>query len=149
MSDALLRYVPNDPTYVPSSDAASRAEALLASLLPNAETVEHEIHPTVVFVDSGANWSGVSCPACDADAEPWWGDAMSSAHESGFADLATVAPCCGNSVSLDKLNYVWPVGFARFVLQALNPNCAGLASDQLQRLGSVVGCPLREIPTHL
>ena len=149
MSDALLRFVPQDPAYVPSSDAAQKAKALLASFLPDAEAIENEVHPTIVFVDPGENWSGVSCPACSADAEPWWSDAMSSAHESGFTSLVIDAPCCGSSVSLNNLNYVWPVAFGRFVIQALNPNSVGLTSEQLAQLGAVVGCPLREVPAHV
>lgn len=68
MSDTFLRFVPHDPAYVPGTEAANKAAALLASFLPGAEVVKHETHSTVVFVDPGENWSGVACPAGGADA---------------------------------------------------------------------------------
>jgi hypothetical protein len=149
MSDNWLRYVPVDPYFQPLPDSAAAAEAMLRQFLPQAEAVSSRFHATVTFVDPGANWSGVECPACGTDAEPWFGDALSAAAESGFATLDLTAPCCGTAVSLNDLRYPWPAAFGRYVLEAMNPGVAALTPDQLARLGAVVGRALREIPVHL
>lgn len=149
MSDNWLRYVPSDPQYQPAATAVERAQTLLRSFLPNAEDISAHFfaHPT--FIDAGANWSGVTCPSCGADAEPWWGEAVSAAAEHDFSSLAAVASCCGAGISLNDLQYVWPAAFGRFVLDAMNPNVERLSPAQLEQLGSAVGCPVREVLQHL
>lgn len=69
---------------------------------------------------------------------------MDAAYASHFADLTTTTPCCGASGSLNDLHYEWPAGFARFTLEALNPN-ADLDDQHLLTLESILGCPVRVI----
>jgi hypothetical protein len=89
------------------------------------------------------------CPLCDDDIEDWWFDAMDSAAETKFSNLETTTPCCGKGVSLNRLNYVRPVGFAKFVLDAMNPDEADLPPEQLRQLEKCLGCELRTIWRHL
>jgi hypothetical protein len=149
MSDNRLRYVPTDPVFQPTRDQAQAAEELLASFFPRAEEVQSEFTEKTVFVDPGANWSGVKCSSCEADAEEWWGEAMSSAGESGFANLTLIAPCCKQQVSLNELHYVWPSAFGRYVLEAMNPNEKALTQQQSELLSATLGCEVREIPVHI
>ncbi|WSH63252.1 hypothetical protein U8Q05_16350 [Rhizobium ruizarguesonis] len=46
---------------------------------------------------------------------------METGSADGFKDLNTVAPCCGATVSLNDLRYVWPAAFGHFALEAHNP----------------------------
>ncbi|TAK90387.1 MAG: hypothetical protein EPO06_08910 [Burkholderiaceae bacterium] len=149
MSDNWLQYVPKVPTFRPTQEASAKAQSLLSVLLPDAESVESTFQEEVVFFHPGGNWSGVQCPVCGADAEPWWSGAMENAAKSGFSSLQCVAPCCGSSVSLAGLRYVWPAGFGSYVLEAMNPNSRGLSADQLAQLEAVLGCQLHEIPLHI
>lgn len=149
MSDSLLRFVPVDPEFQPAPSTAALAEEFLRKLLPNAERIAAKALHEVEFIDAGANWEGVHCPLCGADAEPWWGDSMSQAAESGFRSLRVLSGCCQRSVSLNELRYGWPVGFARFVLEAHSPQSEGLTAPQLEQLSGIVGCAVREIPVHL
>lgn len=149
MSDNWLQYVPKDPSFRPSSEAAERAQRLLSALLPDSDSVESRFEERVSFFHPGANWSGVRCAACGADAEPWWGDAMDRACESGFRNLICMAPCCGACVSLNGLRYLWPAAFGSYVIEATNPNSVGLTPSQLHQLQGVLGCELVEIPLHL
>lgn len=149
MSDHWLQYVPKDPTFRPSSAAAERAQLLLSSLLPEAESVDSKFEEKVSFFHPGANWSGVQCPSCGADAEPWWDEAMEQASEAEFNNLQCVAPCCGASVSLNGLRYLWPAAFGSYVLEAMNPNSRGLPAGKLAQLQAALGCELVEIPLHL
>jgi len=149
MSDGSLRYAPIDPSFQPTVGACTQARALLASFLPHSDNVTATRFTGIEFIDPGANWSGVHCSSCGADAEAWWGEAVSEAAEGGFATLDVLAPCCGQKLSLNDLRYVWPAAFSSFVLEAMNPNSMGLSEEQLQRLGRVLGCSVREIARHL
>lgn len=73
---------------------------------------------------------------------------MSSAASVNFAKLTLAAPCCGQQVSLNDLNYLWPSAFGRYTLEAMNPNTKGLSTDQIQLLAKTLGCEVREIPVH-
>ncbi|WP_261336937.1 hypothetical protein [Rhizobium leguminosarum] len=109
LSDTILRYVPADPYWQPSPENASKAISLLETIVPGADEVKSSFEDEVRFYDPGENWSGVECSACGADAEEWWGKAMETASADGFKDLNTGAPCCGATVSLNDLRYVWPM----------------------------------------
>jgi hypothetical protein len=149
MSDNWLQFVPSDPTYRPSLAAAERAKALLSSFAPRADEINVKFNDTIRFIHPGANWSGVNCPVCGANAEAWWTEAMNSAFTNGFSDLDVTARCCGARVSLNDLNYVWPAAFASFVIEVMNPNIKNLTPAQEQELASCLGCKLRRIWVHI
>jgi hypothetical protein len=149
MSDNWLRYVPVDPQFQPSPSAAKAAEALLISFLPEAEEVNSEFTESVAFIDPGANWSGVQCPSCAADAQAWWNDAMSVAAQADFTSLSVQAPCCAAMTSLNAMHYVWPAAFGRYVVEAMNPNVKSLSAIQLSQLATTLGCAVTEVAVHV
>jgi len=149
MSDNWLQFVPNDPEYQPSPEAAERARVLLAAFTPQADTVSVEFKESVQFFHPGSNWSGVECSACGADAESWWNSAMESAYESGFRSLLTTAACCGARLSLNDLRYPWAAAFGRFVLEAMNPNVRDLPPAEEEQLRAALGCDLRKVWVHI
>jgi hypothetical protein len=145
MSDNWIKLIPRDPNYQPTVKAAKSARDLLASFVPDADEVDFSFMDEVEFVDPLGNWSGVRCYACGADAEPWWREA----YGKGFPELTMKAGCCGASVSLNELEYVYPAGFAKFVLEAMNPNVKDLKVTQMKKLSQCLGCDLRRIWVHL
>jgi hypothetical protein len=145
MSDTLLELVPVVPTFQPGPEAAARAERLLRALLPHAESVRAEFKPSVVFVDPGGNWSGVACPLCGADVESWWGESMQAARQSNFEQLDIVTRCCAKEISLNDLRYAAPAAIGRFVLEAVNPNCARLADAELTPIAECLGIEVRQV----
>src|SRR5262245_21401254 len=149
MSDNWLQFIPSDPRYQPTREAASRARALLASFTPRADEINAEFKTAIEFFHPGGNWSGVKCPVCRADAEELWQSAMDLASIAGFADLNTTTRCCRASVSLNDLNYISPAGFGSFVLEAMNPDVSDLQPSQEAQLQAVLGCNLRKIWLHL
>jgi hypothetical protein len=152
MSDTWVRFIPTDREYVPTPEAQARAVELLLSFAPDADEVEANASEEIQFIDCGGNWMGVACPECGSDAEPWFADALNRAFDpSRFHDLMVVAPCCGAKVSLDQLKFGWPVGFARFVLEARNPRLASadLNAPQHLALEKALGCSLQIIWRHL
>ncbi len=149
MSDSWLQFIPADPWQRPSPEAAARARALLASFAPAADAVDVAFKNEVEFFAPGENWSGVACPACGADLEDWWNEAMNTAYGNAFEDLAVATPCCGAATSLNDLNYVWPAGFGRFVLEAMNPDIGDTTPEQDRRLAECLGLPLRKIHVRI
>lgn len=151
MSENFLRLLPTDPTFVPSAAAASAALRALRLIAPRSHEIDVVEEPEVVFLDAGGNFSAVRCPACQAELViiPWWQDEMSRAYETKFEDLSVVPPCCGSPTTLNDLDYDWPQGFARWWLEARNPDRGKLQPHELGELAAAVGHPLREVWTHL
>jgi len=145
MSDSFLCFVPADPHYVPDDEATLAAKEMLASLFPLAESIIATQHLEVSFIDAGENWDGVRCPICDTDMEPWWSDAMSQVHSNKFSDLIIRTQCCDKNVSLNELHYIWPVAFAKYVLEVMNPNVVGIEDNALKKLSQILGCEIKQI----
>ena len=74
---------------------------------------------------------------------------MDTAWDTHFSNLTVIASCCGASVSLNELRYVWPAGFARFALEAMNPNIRDLTAAEQGMLQEALGCRLRRIWVHI
>jgi hypothetical protein len=148
MSDNYIRLIPTDPSYLPEPTAQQTAADLLRSFVPDADEVTAELTEDIHFIDPGANFESVSCPACRKNIGEWWIDAMDRIWQIRFADLTITLPCCGSATSLNDLHHEWPAGFARFVLEAKNPNVRDLAAEQLEALERALGCKLRRIWAH-
>lgn len=149
MSDNWLQFVPTDPRFLPSDEAADNARRLLASFVPESASVTATFKGQVKFFHPLGNWSGVECPSCGADAEPWWEEAMCNAANTQFLELLVTTPCCGFRVSLNELRYLWPAAFGSFVLEAKNPNVRDLSPEQELALSKTLRSPLRRIWVHL
>jgi len=149
MSDNWLQFIPDDPNFQPSAEAAKDAEEMLASFVPDAESVHATFHQSIEFFHPGGNWSGVACPACASDIEAWWQDAMQTSGKSRFQDLMVSTPCCAKRISLNDLAYIWPAAFGRFALEAMNPNVKDITPAQEQVLSARLGHRLRKVWLHL
>lgn len=149
MSDNWIQFVPEDPTFQPSVEAAELAKRMLSSFVPNAWKVSASFKDSIDFFHPGGNWSGVECNACGADVENWWPHAMNSAFKTGFSSLQTKCPICGAEVSLNDLKYIWPAAFGSFVLEAMNPSIGEFPDEQLAQLVEVLECKLRKIYVHV
>jgi hypothetical protein len=146
LSENVLRLIPTDPHFVPDDASAQRAKDQFAQFVPGADEVTETRSEDIQFVDPGANLERISCPRCGQDlAIEWWQERMDAASATRFIALAVTTPCCGANVSLNDLNYEWPAGFARFVLEALNPGVADLAPTEVATIAEIVGAPLRRI----
>jgi hypothetical protein len=68
---------------------------------------------------------------------------MDSAYRNQFRCLRVTTPCCDAVSSLNDVIYDWPAGFARYVLEAVNPT-NDISVTQLARLAQVLSCSLRK-----
>jgi hypothetical protein len=150
MSDNWLILIPTDPSFEPAPGAASKAVAFLEAELPAADEVKAESTPEIRFIDCGANLETIQCPHTGKTIPmEKWGEIMSTAAEGDFVDLGFICPCCGKQSSLDKLLYHFPQGFAKFSLEAMNPNVPSLTDAQIGEVERILGCRLTVIWQHI
>jgi hypothetical protein len=64
--------------------------------------------------------------------------------------LDVLLPNCGETSSLNDLEYDWPMGFASFEICVLNGTRAQyeLQRDELEQVGSLLGHPVRQVLAH-
>ncbi len=149
MSDSWLMFIPTDPEALPSKAAAEKALELLKSFAPESQNVCAKFGEKIEFHSGVENWSGVRCPGCGADIEAWWNGAIEKASRTDFQNLNVTTPCCAHITTLNELNYVWPAGFSRFGLEAVNPNIKDTTDEQDRALSEALGFELRKIWVHI
>ncbi len=148
MADTYLRIIPVDPSFVPKITARERAVGLLRRAMPLADDVTSLVSPEVRFVDCGADFESVRCPVCGADLGDWWSEVMEIGQAHQYRDLRVTTPCCGSATALNDLVYSAPSGFARYVLEALNPGQEQLPEPVRRQLERALGSALRVIWAH-
>jgi hypothetical protein len=146
MSVEYLQLIPEDPYYIPPTQAQSVAQEELFRLLPRAAEISMFVYDTAQFIDQGENFESVSCPFCSNDLRNWWRSAMNTAYKTLFENLSVTLPCCHEQTSLNNLRYQMPAGFARFVLSARNPDFGrNLTDDELEPIERVLNCKIKQI----
>ena len=149
MSDSILRIIPADPALVPDVGAQQSAGTHARKAFPKADEVTVRVEEDVTFVDAGGNFEAVFCPACEAELEQErWADARDRAAASSFVNLAVSAPCCGAPTSLNDLRYEMPQGFARLIIEVMNPNTAEVPRGVERLLRDTLGCEIRFVWAH-
>jgi hypothetical protein len=151
MSDHWIVLIPTDPRFVPEPLKREQALERFSAMAPEAEELECKVAEEVQFFDCGQNFERVLCPICKTVLPMEWWEAQleTDAVDDGFRLDKYVTPCCGASCSLDELQYEWTQGFARFSLEAMNPDLGELQDDCKQELESILGTKLRVIYQHL
>jgi hypothetical protein len=150
MSDDWITLIPEDPRLVPDQHRRLLAQDRLKQIAPEAWEITAEVSDGIRFVDAGANWEGILCPTCASRVdEDWWSVKMTEEYQNSYPLKAYALPCCGAKHTLHDLNYVWPQGFARFELSAMNPNIGKLSDTAKRDLEAVLGTPLRVIYRHI
>jgi hypothetical protein len=148
MSDNWIQLIPRDPLYVPPKTAQLRGQQLLEEFLPDAEEVNVEVTKHPRFFHPGQNWSGVRCCLCKSDlCDLFYREQFLDDRQ--FKNLLFKTPCCKKRVSMNDLHFIWPAGFSRFVLEAMNPNVQKLVNKRITALKRVLGCELRQLFLHL
>lgn len=148
MSDNWLRFIPQDTSKTIPANADRRTKALVKKLFPRADEITIQRFEELEFIDAGVNMGAVECPECGKDVSDWWMAALGEWHESGKKDLKRRSPCCKKSSSLDQFKFEWPVGFARVVIDIMNPAREQTAKD-VAAIEQAVKCPLRVIWQHI
>ena len=151
MSDHWITLIPKDPRHVPDAARQKHARDRFAEIAPDADEIEIKVSDQIEFFDCGTNLERICCSSCNAEiSAAWWQDRMDEdCVDGGFRLARYVTPCCGTKQSLDQLLYEWPQGFARFAIDAMNPNVGKLNDQQEAEFEEILGTPLRVIYQHI
>lgn len=151
MSDYRIALIPEDPRIVPDPARQRRARDRFGDIAPDAEAIEVKVSDKIQFFDCGENFDRICCPSCDAELPThWWQDRMDADYvDGGFTLRQYSTPCCNVTHSLDQLIYEWPQGFARFAVDALNPNIGELSDRQKSEFEEILGTRLRVIYQYI
>lgn len=146
MADNILRIVPRDPSFRPSEDAEADLGQVIGTIIPHHDSIEFKRHDGVRFVDCGENFQRVVCPQCGADLTADWSNWMDLSYRSSFQDREVDVPCCGEKIDLNDLRYQWPMAFASWSVEVLNPDPATFvpAHDQVL-IEAALQTPVRQI----
>jgi hypothetical protein len=150
MSDNWLILIPASAEYVPSKAAQERAIALFKKIAPAADEIGVVLSERPCLIDCGANLQNITCPDCRQDlGRDWWIDWANREAELDFPLKPVALPCCGAMRNRADLVYDWPQGFARFCLEAMNPNIRDLPNGAEREFEAILGCSVRKIWRHL
>lgn len=154
MSDDYIRLIPTDASWQPGAEGAAAATTYVGGLFggvgDRADEIVSTYYDAVTFIDAGENTSRAWCPACGSEIDLDWMFGILGEWYPQLADLDCTAPCCGAVVSLNELKYDWPMGFARFEITVLNGSRATyrLDAEELERVGVLLGHPVRQVLAH-
>ncbi|MEK7468865.1 MAG: hypothetical protein AAB074_15940 [Planctomycetota bacterium] len=149
MSDSWIFLIPADPQVLPEKHAACRAEELLNQIVKHHDGVETRYFAEMEFFDAGANFETAACPLCRTPIEDdWLAEAVHKAIWPRCQSLQVLLPCCGQSASLNDLEYDFPQGFGKFSLSVMNPDCE-LSRDEIASLARALRVAVRIIRRHL
>ena len=150
MSDDYIHIIPAIPGFVPDQARRDDAVSHFRSIAPKATEVSSKISDHLEFVHCGGNFEEIRCPSCKAviELDLWQGWMDDDCSEKGFTLTLRAMRCCGAQHTLHDLAYVWPQGFARCDVCAMNPNIGKLSDDQRSRFEEILGCPVRVIYEH-
>jgi hypothetical protein len=149
MSDNFICIIPSDPWFVPDEHAQIQVQQQFQQFAPHAYKITISVTKIPIFIDAGVNFETVACPRCHQELTSWWHTIMDRAMLEQVPNLTIVTPCCGATLSLNTLRYDWPCGFARFTLEAQNPNIIMLSVNQMRELERLLNCKLRQILIHI
>ena len=151
MSDHWIALIPEDPRFLPDETSQQAAVDRFAELAPEAEEIDVLASDGIQFFDCGQNFERMLCPSCAAELDPdWWQEQMDRDFVDGGFQLGELQlPCCGAVTTLNGLRYDWPQGFARFAIDAMNPNIGKLSDSQIEEFQTILKTPLRVIYQHI
>jgi len=150
MSDDYVHIIPEEAGFVPEEKRQLDAIAYFRSIAPRASEVITSTSDDLKFIHCGGNFGKICCPSCGATIGlRLWQEWMNVDYgEKGFALTQHTLPCCAARHTLHELAYEWPQGFARWDLQAMNPDI-DLSDVHRSRFEEILGCPVRIIYEHM
>ena len=147
MSDYLVRFIPENIDAILSREEISLVEELdwdgsIPKILFNER---------ILFADAGQNFETVLCPICKTNLTEWWGSAMCDAYSEdyGFTKLEITTPCCKKTTSLHSLDYNFPQGFYKTMIEVV-PKTDGKAKLEsiVDKLSDMTNVNWRIVHVH-
>lgn len=156
MSLDLLRIVPEEIGFIPSTIDENRINHIIKELLPKSEEVEIDMYDEIRFIDQGENFEFFICPSCkkefnifNPNLEDWgldWAEKMESVN---ILSESIRMQCCNSVVNITEIQYHWPAYFAAFEICIHYPNISrNLTQAELSRIENELQCKMRQVRTH-
>lgn len=121
MSNYIVKIIPKHEKTIPGDKERNTIRNQLRIMAVNKE-ISEQLYNEIIFIDSGSNFEGIRYNHCMTYLEPdWWAEQMDTKSSTHFNDLSIISPCCASAVSLNELHYIWPMGFAKYVIEIMNP----------------------------
>jgi len=150
MSDNWIILIPTDPDFIPDQERQGEALSYFWEIAPNSDQIDVEASDGIRFIDCGANLTKIRCPSCRKEIDiEWWQDHMDAEFDQEDPLRPVALPCCKAMHGLNELHYHWPQGFARFSIEAMNPQIPDLSASQQQIFESILGCRTIKILQHI
>ena len=148
MSDYIIKIIPTDPYYhIEGQKKSQIADYFKTRII--ADNIEIKTYDSPAFIDCGSNLEKIICPICGETIEfDWWSAAMDAAWNNRFMELSVKLPCCGESSTLNDLQYHLPCGFSCTELSILNP-LTEPDYECLSYIQELLGTPVRCVQAHI
>jgi hypothetical protein len=145
MSDEYITIIPEQPIFVPDPARQSQVVSYFSSIVPDSTEVKGSTNDHIQFVDCGENFESIKCPSCNKpiDMETWQEWMGMDYAEKGFNLNLHDMACCGARHTLHELKYLFPQGFAKYQLSAINANIGQLSESQVEKFEKILDCPVR------
>lgn len=147
MSDYFIRFIPEDI----DANLNEREIKLVEKLNWDENNPKFIFSERVQLADAGQNFEIVKCQFCMANLMEWWSNAMSSAYSEdyGFVKLEVTTPCCNKTTSLHNLDYSFPQGFYKIMIEVMPKANSKIMSDEIaEDLLAITGRNWRVIHAH-
>lgn len=153
MSTDLITFVPKDPMVRLDDATLDAARAWFATLGGRNGEVTSESHEQPHFYDAGGNFGAIGCPKCGetfpiADWGEWMGEDV-SADKQSFNLSTRMMGCCGVSVTLNDLNYEWPMAFGKTALVGRDMDIGIVSEDMRHQAEAVMGTSVTVVYSHI
>lgn len=123
MSDTMYKIIPESYNFYPIDIRAIDGAVKVLKMYVQADNITWKSFESPRFIDCGSNFESVTCPLCgNSISIDVWQEMMDMCYKrSCFNNLNIVLPCCNKDSTLNDLKYKNDCGFAKFVIEVLNP----------------------------
>jgi hypothetical protein len=154
VSDIVLKLIPADPGFVPTTAVGDACLRLLEQLVGPHDFAEATTFDEVMFIDAGECEEAGVCPGCHKEFVR--GVREPGSHDHLFGDIRFIGgdsfdtftvpmPCCGRTVLFRDIAFR-DGAFARYQVAVWSPeDPTPLTREQLAQLAAVLGAPVRQV----
>jgi hypothetical protein len=147
MSDYFIRFIPEKiDTELNQSEIKLIDGLSWGGIVPKYISSER-----IQFADAGQNFEVAKCPFCRNNLMEWWGETMSSSYSNdlGFVEIDKTTPCCNMRISLHNLEYNFPQGFYKTMIEICPKVDSQIDSEKIaERLEIITKGKWRIIHAH-
>jgi hypothetical protein len=123
LSDIIYKIIPETYDYYPADAKSIDGAIQILKMYIKADDITWTGFENPAFIDCGSYLESVCCPFCDESIDmDDWQEMMSLSYEkSQFTNIDILLPCCKKMSTLNNIRYQSDCGFAKFVIEVLNP----------------------------